>query len=1324
MSDDYVPHAWLDLLDVDGPFLSRPALTEQLDRAWPPRLGRDIRDIVAPTAHEPSPDWSDLEANVNRLLTDVLGYRPGRTITFDAVDVQHAHHPRASVRVHAVCHPSGKSDAPRMVVISADDTATTPQQFDPTHRHDDHNWRATPVQRAALASSRLGAELALVTDGLRHLIVWVGSGVTGSAWIDPAHHRLDRQLADAFVALLKADRVCAQRGTTTAKLLHISQDKQADLTGELGIQVRAAAEALVNAISRTNRDNDGALLKDIEAHDVYRGVVTVLMRTVFLLNAEERGLIGDEDGMWADAYGVSTLLDQLDDDRYRHAGVMRRRHGAWLRLLAAARAVHGGVDHDAMSTYSYGGGLFDPDAYPFLEGITPDGTDLSIGVVDDYTVHHVLDLLQRLDGQRLSYRSFSVEQIGHVYEHLLDHDAVTVPDNTVVLGLVGAKGNEAEVPLSDLENNHDTDKKLATWIADTHDPSSGKKTKIDKWLGRIQREPSDEVAASWRQALNNDPDLVDRVQPYIGLLDTDARGNAKVFLPSDIYVTETSSRRDSGTSYTSPEFAAEIAKHTLRHLVYEVELESDEDPSTGLKHPDDLLKLKVCDPAVGSGAIIVAAVRYLADRLVDARIEHGASTTRGTAAARSVDTDAYVQAARDVVASCIYAVDRDPMAVEMTKLSLWLITMAKDRPFSFVDHAIRSGDALLGITDLKQLRQLHLRTDTEGNLPLTYGAYLEKIDQRITEALDLRAQIRAGDVLGPDDAARRAATAARADQILDGLRAVADAITAVCYRTATESLSRTDEALYSEVQAAVGSDDTDTLRKVGATRPDDCAANFEFFHWALEFPEVLRDGGFDGLVGNPPFQGGKKIRGALGASYREHIIRYCASGDSGSADLVSYFFRRGSQVGRSLGFIATNTIAQGDSRRVGLLPLSGQGEIHRADPSERWPGRDAVHVAKVWWTSEPPSRRTLESRDVPGIESDLWPTGSTRGEPYRLPNNRGIATAGQYVLGAGFVLDEQAVEELLAVDERNADVIDKYISGSDVNSSPIHDSDRWVINFHDWSIDRASEYRAVYEVAESDIKPQRDKVRRKQYRERWWRYAEYRPELVKRLDGLRRTIVLSRVSGHVIPAMRHTNAVFSEACVLFTCEDEALFGVLTSTLHRVWVDRYTSTMKSDIRYSPTDCFETLPMPGVLSVSDSPSEDGLVAHEEKQQSMLDQIVNWMSDLDRWRSQEMLAAGHGLTKLYGRYHDPAADDPVAAELRERHVELDRLVCSAYGWNDLKLEHGFHETRHGTFFTVSTEARFELLMRLLERNFEQYAEQTGRPLEQVVEEAQQHG
>ena len=160
MSDDYVPHAWLDLLDVDGPFLSRPALTEQLDRAWPPRLGRDIRDIVAPTAHEPSPDWSDLEANVNRLLTDVLGYRPGRTITFDAVDVQHAHHPRASVRVHAVCHPSGKSDAPRMVVISADDTATTPQQFDPTHRHDDHNWRATPVQRAALASSRLGAELA------------------------------------------------------------------------------------------------------------------------------------------------------------------------------------------------------------------------------------------------------------------------------------------------------------------------------------------------------------------------------------------------------------------------------------------------------------------------------------------------------------------------------------------------------------------------------------------------------------------------------------------------------------------------------------------------------------------------------------------------------------------------------------------------------------------------------------------------------------------------------------------------------------------------------------------------------------------------------------------------------------------------------------------------------------------------------------------------------------------------------------------------------------------------------------------------------------
>lgn len=1330
MPDCDVRHAWLDLLDVDGPFLSRPALDESFDRAWPPRLATGVRERVAPADHSRPSDWDGLEDRVNRLLPDVLGYEDGRTIDFSPnVTATHSGHPHATVNVHAIAHAAGRPDEPRMVVLTAREVANRPDQFDPTHRHDDHNWKATPAQRAAKAARHVGADLALVTDGLRHLIVWVGSGTTGSGWVDPSRHRLDRQLADAFVALLHANRITSRVDTTLADVLRLSQQKQAELTGDLGIQVRAAAEALVNAVSRANRDTDGRLLEDTDPHDVYRGIVTVLMRTVFLLNAEERALIGDQDGMWADAYGVSTLLDQLDDAHYRHAGVMRRRHGAWLRLLAAARAVHGGVDHAAMPTYGYGGGLFDPSRFPFLEGVTADGEQLDVGVVDDFTVHHVLDLLQRLDGQRLSYRAFSVEQIGQVYEHLLDHDAVTVPDGRVVLGLVGAKGAEPEVDVAELEAAHSTDDALAKWLADNYDPSSGK-TKADKWAARLARPATQQVAGTWQRACRHDSELTARVEAYLGLLDADARGVAKVFLPGDVYVTETSSRRDSGTSYTSPEFAAEIAKHALRHLVYDVELDTDEDPSTGLKTPREILKLKVCDPAVGSGAIIVAAVRYLAERLVDARVEHGElnESARSTAARDSADADPYIQAARDVVAHCIYAVDRDPMAVEMTKLSLWLITMARDRPFSFVDHAIRSGDSLLGVTSLDQLRRMHLGPESPTDFskdPLLYGAYLEDIDRRITEALDLRAQVRAGDVLGPDDADRRAAISAEADRVLDGLRVVADAITAVCYRTAGKPKKSTDSELVANVMVAALNGERDTLRKTGSSRPPDSSAEFDFFHWALEFPEVLRDGGFVALVGNPPFQGGKKISGASGTSYRGHLIRYCAGEDSGSADLVAYFLRRAADLGLSFGFIATNTVAQGDTRRVGLRALTSAtgGAIHRAVSSERWPGRDAVHVAKVWWSKNPPASSVLDGQQVPGIESDLWPVGDLRGEPFRLPKQRQVASVGVYVLGDGFLVDETSRERLTAEDSDAAQFLAPLANGADVSSDPQHRPSRWIIDPGARSREElAAESGSIYQYLEENVYPYRKTVSRKQYRDRWWQYAERRPRLFQRMQRLDRVMVVPKVGNAVAPVWLETSVVPSQNLIVIPWDDYGVMGCLTSTVHRAWVDRYSATFGAGTSYSASDCFDTFPMPGGLRATDRAESDGL-GRQLPNGNAMSEVVKVMQSLYEWRSVAMQSKDEGITRFYSRYHSASRTDGVTVELRSRHVELDSSVCRAYGWDDLDLGHGFHETRYGTYFTVSTEARFELLMRLLELNFQQYAEQTGAPLEDVIEKAQQH-
>ena len=183
-----------------------------------------------------------------------------------------------------------------------------------------------------------------------------------------------------------------------------------------------------------------------------------------------------------------------------------------------------------------------------------------------------------------------------------------------------------------------------------------------------------------------------------------------MFLEGSVYVTETGSRRDSGTAYTTRELADEIAKHALAPLCYSPGPQDTPDTNQWRIRPsDDIVNLKVCDPAVGSGAILVAACRYLADRLIEAwRAEGNARAAETTTAADDPSRlDVVIEACRLVAEHCCYGVDRNPMAVEMAKLSMWLTTVAKNRPFTFLDHALKAGDSLLGIWNLDQLRHLH-----------------------------------------------------------------------------------------------------------------------------------------------------------------------------------------------------------------------------------------------------------------------------------------------------------------------------------------------------------------------------------------------------------------------------------------------------------------------------------------------------------------------------------------------------------------------------------------------------------------------------------------
>ncbi|RME43290.1 MAG: ATP phosphoribosyltransferase regulatory subunit, partial [Deltaproteobacteria bacterium] len=278
------------------------------------------------------------------------------------------------------------------------------------------------------------------------------------------------------------------------------------------------------------------------------------------------------------------------------------------------------------------------------------------------------------------------------------------------------------------------------------------------------------------------------------------------------------------------------------------------------------------------------------------------------------------------------------------------------------------------------------------------------------------------------------------------------------------------------------------------------------FHWPLKFPEVFQreNGGFDAIVGNPPFMGGQRIRGALGKAYREYLVRWVAEGKKGSADLVAYFYLRAFDLlrqGGDFGLLAVNTIAEGDTRQVGLERLVGEkgAVIYAAYPNEPWPGKAAVvtsrvHVRKGEWENA----AILSGQSVPFVSAFL--SDQEEWTPKRLKANEGQSFQGSIVLGMGFVLSEEEALAMIERDPKNRDVLFPYLNGKDLNSHPEQKPNRWVINFWDWPEEKAREYEAPYRIVLDKVKPERQRRRpngeyqlRKPLPQRWWQYGEKRP---------------------------------------------------------------------------------------------------------------------------------------------------------------------------------------------------------------------------------------
>ncbi len=487
-------------------------------------------------------------------------------------------------------------------------------------------------------------------------------------------------------------------------LFERSRDDEREVTDQLGLQTRRAVELLVSAFDRADRDTGGKLLEHVPEYRLYEAALAVVMRIIFLLAAEARGLFPD-DGPWADSYAITPLRAQLEELADRGTlEALDRRYDAWPRLLATFRAVHDGVEHSRVRMPGYGGGLFDPDRYPFLEG-----ADTIIPRVSNRAVLHILDALQTLEvdvpGGRerrpLSFRALGVEQIGHVYEGLLDHTAIRA--DAPALGLSGTAKKEPEIPLAELEEQRTKgDDALLDFLVEQTGRS---RSALKKGLEAV----ADPVrVAHLREACDHDDGLVDRVLPFLGLVRDDVFGLPMVFRTGAIYVTESPGRRATGTHYTPPSLTEPIVQYALEPVVYRGPAEGLPREEWELKRPSELLELKVADIAMGSAAFLVAACRYLATRLVESweRFPDEIPADAGA------DLEERELTARRLVAErCLYGVDVNPLAVEIAKVSLWLTTLRRDRPFTFLDHALRCGDSLLGLTSLDQLEALTLRPD-------------------------------------------------------------------------------------------------------------------------------------------------------------------------------------------------------------------------------------------------------------------------------------------------------------------------------------------------------------------------------------------------------------------------------------------------------------------------------------------------------------------------------------------------------------------------------------------------------------------------------------
>ena len=1307
MSND---HEWLNLVEVSGPFLAVPVLRdvfpqglEALPSGRPQRLRRtyeewrdavDMDDLDLPALHTA---WID-DVLVTALEMDETVLRRGATLP-EKLTVSMPEHGVTVSPDLAVVNPTN-SDAPLLLIHVYEPDI----DLDATRRFD--GLAITPADRMVALLRSTGCPTGIVTNGERWMLVHapVGAVAGFASW----YARLwgqEPETLRAFVSLLGIRRFFGPEEAKLPTLYERSLKHQDDVTEALGEQVRRAVEVLVQALDRADQDRNRELLRGVDPRELYEAGLTVLMRLVFLLSAEERSLLLLGDPRYDSFYAISSLRMQLRADSEE---ILERRRSAWSRLLALFRGVYGGIDHPTLRLPALGGSLFDPDRYPFLEG-RKKGTSWRSDPaeplpIDDRTVLLLLEAIQTFEGRTLSYRALDVEQIGHVYEGLLERTVKRVDDVTLELN-GGAKAKSPRVTLGEIESARlDGPARVAELLKERSERSES------AIRNALERSADDRLVARLLTVCRGDVGLRDRILPYAPLLRTDPWGYPLVHHKGAFVVVLGADRRESGTHYTPKSLTEKIVAETLTPVAYRGPADGKAPEDWELKSAEELLDLKICDPAMGSGAFLVQACRWLSDRLVEAwsateasdkqidsegRIVEG--DTAGGFDPLSQDAEERAIVARRLVAEwCLYGVDKNPLAVELAKLSLWLTTMSKGRPFGFLDHNLRSGDSLLGIHDSRQLIELSMTPKRSKQLRL-FG---RSIEAAVEKAIELRTRLRSIPIRDIGDVETMAALDADTRKALQLPQLLADAFVGVILAE-PRTKKRSDRLQVLEVlaDAAVSGTDaimdrlrSEALADLRVNALNDVALNP--FHWPLEFPEVFQSSnpGFHAIVGNPPFLGNRLWKGASGDSLT-NIARILLGKAPGKIDLSVVFHRRAAELicrGGAYGLLASTSITEGGAIASGLAQIIKNGSIISANKNLPWPGSASISISVViFFRGDWSGGCTIDGTECKTISAKLEAEGDDMGayEPSVIESPLFSFEGVNNSKGLAFLLDHKSEWFSRLAKEENSLLV-PYISGDDITSAPLTSPKRWCLDIGDRSL---HELEANWPVASRFIKevvqPTRTKEALKSYKglyDRWWQFWNHRADQMRRLRKAERCFVLPKVAMQLQGATTTTKSVFTNKVLIVGLEEPFTEALLHSSVFRIWIEEFCSgTLGRVACYTLTvKAVQMMPRP-VLSLSTI----GLEA-----------ATHFSESIRVWCQERQV----GARALHSELANAASNDGQIVEMRDLLYEIDEAVFDAYDLDSPPQKYGFFIDKVGSaYFGLDRSYHPQVLRRLLEVN-----------------------